>query len=217
MNTVTNTLTSLSLAGNAAPISATPAAEAVKQLIETAKTAIGEPTSDYTITLIPLQRQDSQVNLFCSSVIVVLQRTHALNAGLGFHTLLLADTAGMLQSEIININGQPVEVIRAVGEAYDHTYKTAIAKALIKQFPNVSVDNMYDAEAQVIPVGYNYKDANQVQATIASAVGAAGTLLNTNSEGFRDLSLISGAENLQSVAKLQFAQPQSIDEVLQRE
>lgn len=214
MNANTSPLNSLSLPGNVAPLSLTPAADAIKNFVETAQKIIGAPSEGYTVKLLVVQHNDTPITLFAASVVVVVQHAAQPDAALGYHTLIMGDTAGPIQNEFVPIPGHgQVEVVRVVGESYNDEYRAAVAQVLQKNFSKVDPKKMFDSEGQVVPAGYNGKDESLVRVTIASALVAAATLLNQNTPGFTDLSLIAGAEKLQTVAKLQFGQPQTSDSV----
>jgi hypothetical protein len=214
MNANASPLSSLSLPGNLAPLSLTPAADAIKNFVETAQKIIGTPGEGYDVKLLVVSHNDTPITLFAASVVVVVQHKAQPDAALGYHTLIMGDTAGPIQNEFVPIPGHgQVEVVRVVGESYNDEYRAAVATMLQKHFPKVDPKKMFDSEGQVVPAGYNGKDESLVRVTIASALVAAATLLNQNTPGFTDLSLIAGAEKLQTVAKLQFGQGQTADSV----
>lgn len=212
--TTQSILSSLSLPGNAAPLSLTPAADAIKNFVETAQKIIGTPGEGYDIKLLVVSHNDTPITLFAASVIIVVQHKSQPDAALGYHTMIMGDTAGAIQNEYVPIQGHgQVEVTRVVGESYNDEYRAAVATVLQKHFPKVDPKRMYDSEGQVVPAGYNGKDESLVRVTIASALVAAATLLNQNTPGFTDLSLIAGADKLQTVAKLTFGNTQTADSV----
>jgi hypothetical protein len=214
MNATPSILSTLSLPGNAAPLSLTPAADAIKNFVETAQKIIGTPGEGYDVKLLVVGHNDTAITLFAASVVIVVQHKSQPNAALGYHTLIIGDTAGPINNEYIPIAGHgQVEVVRVIGESYNDEYRAAVASVLQKHFPQVDPKKMYDSEGQVVPVGYNGKDESLVRVTIASALVAAATLLNQNTPGFTDLSLIAGAEKIQTVAKLTFGNSQTPDSV----
>lgn len=203
-------------AGNLAPLSATPHADAIKKFIETIKSTLEAKDSGYNISIIPINANESATRLFASAVVLAVQLADQPNAGVACHTMLLADTAESLPTQQLGTgNNAVIELQRVVGDAYDKDYREVLEATMVAAFPGV---NIYDADAEVIPAGYNYKDLNLVQQTLANALTACGTILNTTVKSdFEDLELpkliAANGGRLDSVAKLMYNQPNGQDSV----
>lgn len=217
MSSTSSNLLAALRAGNMAPLSATPAADSIKKFIETIKSTLEAKDSGYEIDIIPINANESSTRLFVSSVVLAVRLTDQVQAGVAAHVMLLADTAEQLPVQQLTVgNNKIVELQRVVGDAYDEDYRAVVEATLVAAYPGV---NIYDAEAEVIPAGYNYKDVNLVQRTLANALAACGTILNTTvkQDTFQDLELPRLIEaaggRLDSVVKLTYNQPNGSDSV----
>lgn len=217
MSTPSSNLLARLRSGNIAPLSSTPAADAIKKFVESIKSTLEAKDTGYNIEIVPINANESSTRLFVSSVVLCVRLADAPNAGVACHTLLLADTAEQLPVQQLTPPGSNaiIELQRVVGDAYDEDYRAAVEATLSALYPGV---NIYDAEAEVIPAGYNYKDLNLVQKTLANALTACGTILNTTVKtDFKDLELPellqAAGGRLDSVAKLMYNQPNGSDSV----
>jgi hypothetical protein len=197
---------------NPAPLAGAPDAEAMKAFTDAVKLLIGNAHESYDLQIVNISKTEV-TNLFCSAIVLVVRHKQAPNAALAFHTMLIGDTAGELPRPQVNINGKTVEQQWAIGDAYDNDYKAVVAGVVARQFPNTNPQCMFDAEGQVVPVGYDFKDLALVRMTLANALRAAGTVLNSNASNFKDYSLEGSAAGLNSVATLSFNQNQQVDAV----
>lgn len=213
MNPQTSILARLR-SGNSAPLSATPAADALKKFIESINSVLQAKDSGYGIDIVPINANESATRLFASAVVLTVRLADKPDAGVSYHAMLLGDTAEQLPVQQLTLGGNAiVEVQRVVGDAYDDEYRAVIQATLQAAYPNMPV---FETEAEVIPAGYNYKDLNLVQKTLANALTACGTILNTNVKAdFEDLELPKLLENgrIDSVAKLSYGQPNGSDSV----
>ena len=197
---------------NPAPLAGTPDAEAMKAFTDAVKLLIGNAHESYDLQMVNVSKTEN-TNLFCSAIVLVVRHKQAPNAALAFHTMLIGDTAGELPRIQVNINGKTVEQQWVIGDAYDNEFKAVVAGVVARQFPNTNPANMFDAEGQVVPVGYDFKDLSLVRMTLANALRAAGTVLNSNASNFKDYSLEGSAAGLNSVATLSFNQNQQANAV----
>jgi hypothetical protein len=197
---------------NPAPLAGTPDAEAMKAFADAVKLLIGNSHDSYDLQMVNVSKTEN-TNLFCSAIAFVVRHKQAPNAALAFHTMLIGDTAGELPRPQVNINGKTVEQQWVIGDAYDNEFKAVVAGAIARQFPNTKPEHMFDAEAQVVPAGYDFKDLSLVRSTLANALRAAGTVLNSNATNFKDYSLEGSAAGLNSVATLTFNQNQQANAV----
>jgi hypothetical protein len=197
---------------NPAPLAGTPDAEAMKAFTDAVKLLIGNAHESYDLQMVNISKTEA-TNLFCSAIVLVVRHKQAPNAALAFHTMLIGDTAGELPRPQVNVNGKTVEQQWAIGDAYDNDYKAIVAGVVARQFPSTNPAHMFDAEGQVVPAGYDFKDLALVRATLANALRAAGTVLNSNASNFKDYSLEGSAAGLNSVATLAFNQNQQANAV----
>lgn len=198
---------------NPAPLAGTPDAEAMKAFNEAIKTLAEQGLNDtYELSVVNVSKNDV-TNLFASAIVLVVRHKQNKDAALSHHTMIIGDTAGDLPRNQVTMGNRTVEVQMVIGDAYDHEYRVAVSQAVVRAFPNVSPKNMFDAEAEVIPVGYDYKDLNLVRQTLANALRAAGTVLNSNASNFVDFTLGANAAGVNSTATLSFNNAQSTNSV----
>lgn len=197
---------------NPAPLAGAPDAEAMKAFSEAIKVLAANAHESYDVQIVSVSKNEI-TNLFCSAIAVVVRHKQNKDAALAFHTMLVGDTAGELPRPQISVQGVMVEQQWVIGDAYDNKFRAAVAGAVARQFPNTDTSNMFDAESQVIPVGYDFKDLALVRATLANALRAAGTVLNSNASNFKDYSLEGSAAGLNSTATLAFNQNQQANAV----
>lgn len=197
---------------NPAPLAGTPDAEAMKAFGDAVKVLISNAHENYDLQMVNVSKTE-HTNLFCSAIVLVVRHKQNRDVALSFHTMLVGDTSSDLPRPQVNINGKVVEQQWVIGDAYDNDYRAVVAGAIARQFPNTNPNNMFDAEGQVIPPGYDFKDLSLVRTTLANAFRAAGTVLNSNASNFKDYSLEGSAAGLNSVATLAFNQNQQANAV----
>lgn len=197
---------------NPAPLAGTPDAEAMKAFADTAKALLANSHDSYDLQMVNVSKTEN-TNLFCSAIVLVVRHRSNLNAALAFHTMLIGDTASELPRPQVDINGVRVEQQWVIGDAYDDQYRAVVGGIVARQFASTNQQCMFDAEAEVIPAGYDFKDLSLVRATLANALRAAGTVLNSNASNFKDFSLEGSAVSLNSTATLAFNQNQQVNAV----
>lgn len=199
-----------------APLSATPDAEAMKNFLDSVKEATSNTLDDYVLTVVPINGKDRK--LCMSIVVLVLQYGHNGQAdasrGLAYHTLLLADTMQEIPPTVVQISGNNYTVPRPPGDAYDKTMREVVIEQLQREFRNVSANLMFDAEAEVIPRGFNYKSQEQVRRALHNASLACAVILAQNSnQNLEDYVLNASASRLNATTRVSTGQPQITDEV----
>lgn len=192
---------------NPAPLAGAPDAEAMKAFSDAIKQLVAGVNEAYDLQVVNVSKNEL-TDLFCSSIVLVVRHKQAPNAALAYHTMLIADTASDLPRPQVNIGGQTVEQQLVIGDAYDGDYKAAVAGVVARNFPQTKPQAMFDAEGEVIPKHYDFKDLNLVRKTLANALRAAGTVLNSSASNFKDYSLEGNAAGINSTATLLFNQPQ---------
>lgn len=198
---------------NPAVISSQPAAEALKVFMESIEEITKNHNNIFKINVLPVSRSEFNI-LFVSAIVLCVSYAEGADQSVAYHTMLLADTAPELPPKPISVGGRQVELIQVVGDAYDKAYKQAVGIVVRRSFPNVNPANLLDAEAEVIPRRFDFKNPNAVLRVLSNATAACGTILNTNSPNHVDFSLANGnAAALNTTARLQFNQPQRSDAV----
>jgi hypothetical protein len=198
------------------PLAAAPEAESLKTFMDTIKEVTQSNSDEYDLSLLPINGKDNSLIL---SVLVLVIRLKSAGQpenerGLSYHTLLLADTMGNAPAATLSIQGQNVTVPRPPGDAYDDKMRNVILERLQREYRNVSPNNMFEAEAEVIPRGYAYKNADQVRRTILNALKAAATALVTATvPDLQDIVLDGNARNLNLQVRVSTRQNQIVDEV----
>jgi hypothetical protein len=183
----------------------------VSQFIEHARKFAPEVVKEYAIGFHPLTKNDDP-NLYLSSIIVTVSLANNPRAGVGYHTLLLADTNTMPAPAHRTVGDRNVEEVLTYGDAYDDIYAAAVQRQLNRLFPDVPQANFFDADAEVLPEGFNFADANLVAQMLSNAVHAATTVLNSSLPDWRDLQLTQ-AQTTVLETRLSFHQPQLADTV----
>lgn len=203
---------------NATPVSTVNASGSLRLLIESLDKIKAEVNTGGQYVFDYRQINAEEYGLYMSAIILTLQKAHAPNSGLSFHTLLLADTAkklpGTAQLPIQGPNGivTQVDVLRVPGDAYDDKYKSVINRIVDAAFPTVPASRKFSAEAEVLPLGYHYTDQTTVLQTVHNASQACLTVLNGTDDNFDDFTLGGGSNNPLNV-RLSFHQPQLINAV----
>lgn len=206
--------------GNAAPMSSTLAADAVKKFLETVKTTLETRSSEYTINILQINAKESTTRLFASSIVFGVVLNAYPTKAMAYHVLLIGDTADSLSrvDQVPVSNNVIVEVPRVVGDAYDDEYRAQVQAQLRASFPDI--ETFLEAEASVLPAGYKYNDVALVQKTLFNILAACGTILNTtvkSAEEYEDLSIPAlqqaSGSRLDSVVTLKFHQPNTSDAV----
>lgn len=197
-------------------VSANPGSESINLMLEAIKLQTEMIPDQYVVTAVPINGKD--VGLRISAIVLVVQygnKGHAeTSRGLAFHTLLLEDTYNPPANPVLNIRGTSVEVLRPAGDAYDDKFRSKVSEILSREFSSIPVSKMYDAEAEVLPRSYNYKDKNQVQRTLHNALIACAVILaQETDQDLNDFTLGTNASNLNVLTRVSTRQQQQQDAV----
>lgn len=197
---------------NGSLLSRRPVAAQVAKFVETAKKMADESSTGtgYDQKIIAVTKEDDK-ELYCASVVLAVRESGNTNSVVAYHTILLADTAARPEPVFRTIQGETIEIMRVFGDANDERYRAAVKNAVRREFPTAA--RLLDAEAEVLPQGYNFEDTNLVRATLVSAFNAATTILNSSASDFKDVSLPKDADKLNVQARLLFNQPEVSDSV----
>lgn len=176
------------MSANSILVSAGGMAGAMQLFMEAAKKLAPEQKDGYAINFLPITASDFP-ELYYAGVVVAVSLADQPGAGVAYHTLILADTNSFPTPLTATINNQAVEIIRVPGDAYDDDYRAAIAKVLQSHFKTVPGNRFFDADAEVVPEKFDYKNEALVAALIGNAVHAASTTLNGQLPDWNDLQL----------------------------
>lgn len=201
---------SAALSNNPSPLSADPEAEAIKSLQDQIKELVPKTNSLYAVDMIPVGKQESGRKLFYSALILAIRYNDSNTPGVAYHTLILADTGGDIPVFQQNIDGRTLDIQRTPSDAYDRIFKDTIASVVRAAYPNTPAEKIYNAEVEILPKGYDYKNIDQVRRTVVNALKAAGTILNVSTPGYKHISLDDYAKS-NMVARLAFNQGQITD------
>ncbi len=197
-------------------LSSLPVAEAVQKFIKAATelAASAASSGQYLMDVHSLSKGDSAAAIYCSAVILVVRNAQNPNAGLAYHVMLLSDTAEDPAPVFINQPGlQGVEIFRVMSDAYDDEYRAVVYNLLRTKYPQITDKCWYDAEAEVIPKGYDFNDLNMIRRTLINAGNAVTTQLNSADPEFVDVSLEAMSQLPNTQVRLAFNQPQTANEV----
>jgi hypothetical protein len=106
--------------------------------------------------------------------------------GSTFHLLLLEGTGKKLDSEVRNMNGVQVEILRVTSDAFDENLIEMAQSAVSKAFPDYPV---YFVDGTVVPADFKVEDKKKIHTLALNAALACKTELATRHSEFHDINL----------------------------
>jgi hypothetical protein len=195
------------LANNLSPLSRTPADEAMQRISEAMKQLIEETKSTsgnrYDIELVELNSSE-QRRLNISVIVPVIRHRDDTSGIVAYHAMLVGDSIGDIMPLQVNIGNAQLRIDRVPGDAYDEIMRTEVFNAVKSRFPNAR--DYISADAEVIPRNFNVKEDSQLRSLVSNALQAAATLLNSSSQGFRDISIQGELAGVATSINVKFGQ-----------
>lgn len=170
---------------NRAPISRDSASETVNHMIKAIKDYIDQNDDFKKMNLrtIAIPRESG---IAAPAIVIAMPGELKGNPVISYHTLILADDAGQLREQFESADNQQYLVPKATSDFLDAVYIDNIRTIVEREFPQAGL--LY-ADAEVVPVGYNYKDEGLLRNTIANALEAAWGEIASRQPNFQYLSL----------------------------
>lgn len=140
----------------------------------------------FEIAVIPID-MNSTVSINVSVVVVALRDKTAPEIGVAYHTLILEASAIMPTPRYENINGNNVEIVRTVADAYDNALQNTVLDAVRRAFPQSKA--YWTAEAEVVPREFKFDDEAALFRLATNASYAASSEIETRRSTFHDLNL----------------------------
>jgi len=167
------------------------------------------PDSTFDIRVVALDRENPALNLGVSLLVICVSLKQQPQLGVGYHALLLAESAPEPNPVSVNIGqGRTVELKQVIGDAYDEIMRAEIRKELGRQFPNVP---LHSGEGRVVRADFKWSEENAEKFLRVDAVSAATMALAKSIPGFRDLNLRKIEQDGTLTLNTQFHQPQLVD------
>lgn len=166
---------------------------------------------NFTITLEGMDRENPNLNISASVLVILVQRKRAAAHGMGYHTLVLAASTPEPGSKTVVLpNNKTVDLKETVGDLFDNVMRAEIARELSRLYPGVK---LWAGEARVIPSDFKWDDQGVVKNLRAEIVTAAGMTLVKNEPNFEDINLRKLKKDNSLSVNTTFGQPQIINSV----
>lgn len=194
---------------NRAPINRDAASEITNHMIRAFKDYI-EENDDFRrlgIRLIPIPRESG---IAAASLAVAIAGEIGNETVYAYHTLLLAEDSGQLREQFENADNQSYLIPKAPTDILDETFIRNVAAIVEKEFPQSKV---FYADAEVVPVGFNYKDTQAIRNLLANAVEADYGEIASRQPNFTYLSLKEVANTSGLSVRTHYNQQEVIDSV----
>ena len=162
------------------------------------------------VTLIPIDRNNEPTLAF--SVIVVCVRFKEEQAGsVAYHTLVIEATGERPKAIYETIQNRPIEIKRFSGDAMDQVLAGIVKDRVQAAFPRVKI---FPVDGCVVPSDlFDVTNPAHIHQLAVNAATAAGTEIEVNTPGFRDLSVAEAAKDSNLTFNLAIARTQIPDAV----
>lgn len=183
-----------------APLGRNPGSEILKKMQDEVVKLYATADNAYEFTVIPLDNNNEKALAY--SVLVVCTREKASpKAGVSFYSIIIEDSGEKLAPVFENINNTQVEVIRPASVAYNEYLIREVLKKVSQAFPNTV---LFNAEATIVPAGFNVEDKKAMHALAANAALATATELEVRKPNFVDLNIANNAHDSSLLVRLSF-------------
>jgi hypothetical protein len=188
----------------------TPASEVLSKLTKVIATVYEENIDkSFEYGLIPVD-MNTTTTLGVSVLILTMLEKANPETGVSFHTLIVEASAEAPAPRFESINGQNVEILRTVGEAYDDNMLKVVTDHVRRQYPQ---SKLLNAEACVVPRDFSVSDEDAVFKLASNAAFANSSELETNRAGFFDLNLANAESDSTLTVRTSFGNPPSLNAV----
>ncbi|MDR3392247.1 MAG: hypothetical protein P4L77_10995 [Sulfuriferula sp.] len=194
------------------PAAADTQSEVLTKSISILKTDIGQlQDQTFEITLEGMDRENPNLNISASVLVLLVQRKRAPQNGIGYHTMVLAASTPEPGSKTVLLpNNKSVDLKETVGDLFDGVMRAEIHRELSRLYPGVK---LFAGEARVVPADFKWDDQGAVKNLRAEVVTAAGMTLIKNEPNFEDINLRKLKKDNSLSVNTAFGQPQIINSV----
>lgn len=154
----------------------------------------------FEFTLIPVDN-NNEVSLAFSALVVCVRDKAAKDVGVSYYTMILEATGEKIPVRFETINNRQIEIVRVPGDAVDEELMRIVHSKVAAAFPNQEI---FSADAMVIPSAFNVDDKAAVYALAVNASMADFTEINMRSPGFTDLNLANAKQDSNLLVRLTF-------------
>jgi hypothetical protein len=166
-------------------------------------------SSQFESMLIPIDRENND-SLSVSVLVVALQSKANPSFGVAYHTLILEGSTEPIQARTESINGQQVEIMRTVGDAFDPIMIRTVAEAVAMHFPQTK---LLSADACVVLRDFKFDDPSAVGYLAINAAFAAATDLELQRPSFYDIDLSKANNDSSLTIRTTFGNSERIDAI----
>lgn len=146
-----------------------------------------QPDPNWEIRLEGLDRDNPNLQLGVSVLVVLAMHKVKRNLGVGYYSLLLQASAPPAPANSYQIGGgRSVDVEQTTGDAWDEIMRTEVRKELGRLYPGVP---LHSNEARVIPSDFDLNDSGLVKRLRGEVVTAAGMAVASQDREWNDLQL----------------------------
>lgn len=166
---------------------------------------------NFDITIEGLDRENPNLNIGVSLLVLTVRNKRSPASGIGYHTLLLAASAPEPGSkQILLQGGKSVDLREVPGDLFDDVMVSEIRRELDRRYQGIP---LYAADGRVIPVSFNWDDQGLVKRLRVQIVKAAAMALIVQGTKFTDLNLRRIKRDPTLSVHTSFKNPQIIDSV----
>lgn len=183
-----------------APLGRNPGSEILKKMQDEIVKLYETADQTYEYTVIPLDNNNEKALAYSVLVVCARAKTNS-KLGASFHSIIIEDSGEKLAPIFENINNYQVEIIRPASVAYNEYLMKEVIKKVSQAFPGVP---LFNAEATVVPSGFNIEDKKSMHALAANAALATATELAVRNTNFVDLNLANNAHDSSLLVRLAF-------------
>ena len=146
-----------------------------------------QPDPNWEIRLEGLDRDNPNLQLGVSVLVVCVMHKVQRNLGIGYYSLLLQASAPTPPANTYQVGGgRTVELEQTTGDAYDGIMRDEIRKELSRLYPGVP---LHSNDARVIYSDFDLNDSGLLKRLRGEVVTAAGMAVARSNREWRDLQL----------------------------
>lgn len=184
------------------------------EVLTKAMVALGEAAKKFAekpweIVLLPVDNA-KETNLAFSGIVFITRAADMLGAGVACHTLILEDSGEPIAPRVDSFNGVQFEIQRVAGDAYNEVYYATVMEIVGRAYPNTRV---ISTDAQVVPRGFNYEDAEAVRQLTLNAILPCYTAIETQRQDFQDMDITKLERDFSLNCRIAFNEQQKADYV----
>ena len=118
------------------------------------------------IRLFPIDHTAVQT-LKISAMVVAVRIKGSLDAGVAYHTMILAASAGVIQAKRLKLEGREVEMIRTADNGNDAVMQETVEKLIASAYPGV---HLVPVPSTTVPTTVNLKDSTQMSRLLVNGL-----------------------------------------------